>query len=178
MGNFLAILLLLISTSSFAQKFISEKSKVIFFSEAVLENITATNAKASGIVDLSSQEFAFSIPIKDFQFEKSLMKEHFNEKYMESEKFPKGTFTGKMTGFNNSSTEPQTVVAKGKLTIHGVTREVEITGTIRKIKSSSLSISAKFPIKLTDYNIKIPELLWQKVAEQVEVTAEFSLRLQ
>jgi polyisoprenoid-binding protein YceI len=176
--RYLLGIFLLISTSSFAQKFISEKSKVTFFSEAVLENITATNVKASGIVNLTNQEFAFSIPIKDFQFEKSLMKEHFNEKYMESDKFPKATFTGKMEGFNNTSTAPQTVTAKGKLTIHGVTRDVEVTGTIQKTKSSSLSISAKFPVKLTDHKIQIPELLWQKVAEQVEVTAEFSLRPQ
>lgn len=176
MKYFLSVLVL-IANIGFAQKYVTEKSKVSFFSEAVLENITATNSKTNGILNVSTQEFAFAVPIKEFQFEKSLMQEHFNEKYMESDRYPKATFTGKLSDFDPNSTATQNVTAKGKLTIHGVTKEVEIAGTIQKSNSNYL-IQAKFPVKLVDYKITIPELLWQKVAEQVEVRSEFSMKPQ
>src|SRR5262245_56219005 len=108
-------ILLFVATSSFAQKYVTEKSKVLFFSAAVLEDITATNAKATGILNAATSEFAFSIPIKEFEFAKSLMKEHFNEKYLETEKYPRGTFTGKLSGFDANSVELQKVTANGKL---------------------------------------------------------------
>ena len=79
-----------------AQKYVLEKSTVIFYSEATIENITAKNEKASSVLNSETTEVAFSIPIREFQFAKKLMQEHFNEKYLESEKFPKSTFSGKI----------------------------------------------------------------------------------
>lgn len=105
------------------------------------------------------------------------MQEHFNEKYLETEKFPKATFQGKFSSFNPDIDQPQAVTATGKLTIHGVIREVEIAGTIQVVSQKILA-KATFMVKLVDYNIKIPQLLWQKIAEQVEVTAEFTYKPQ
>lgn len=111
----LALCLALLSTATLsqAQKFISEKSKVTFFSKATIEDIAAHNEKSMGLFDPTTGDAAFSIPIVEFQFEKSLMKEHFNEKYMETEKYPKGTFQGKITGYTVGSTGAQTARAKG-----------------------------------------------------------------
>lgn len=174
----LMFLLLLISTFTVnGQKLMIEKGTVIFFSEAPLENITAKNAKASGLLNTATMEFAFSVPIKEFKFEKSLMQEHFNEKYMESERFPKSTFVGKVAGLDLNSTAEQQVTATGKLTIHGVTRDVVIPATLRK-SGNSYNIKAKFPVKLVDHEVKVPELMWQKIAEQVDVTVEFTMRPQ
>jgi polyisoprenoid-binding protein YceI len=171
------VLLLLISQPSLAQKYSLEKSKVGFFSDAAIEDIRAENTKTLSIYNVETGEVAFSIPIKEFQFENATMQEHFNEKYLETEKFPKATFQGKFSSFNPDVDQPQAVMATGKLTIHGVTREVEITGTIQ-VASRKILAKATFMVKLADYNIKIPQLLWQKIAEQVEVTAEFTYKPQ
>jgi hypothetical protein len=84
--------LVLFSVRSYSQKFTAEKSHVSFFSDAAIEDISAENTKASSIFNTATSEIVFSIPIKDFRFAKALMQEHFNEKYMDSEKFPKATF--------------------------------------------------------------------------------------
>ena len=169
------VLLLLFAQPLLAQKYSLEKSKVVFFSDAAIEDIRAENTKALSIYDAETGEVAFSIPIKEFQFENATMQEHFNEKYLETEKFPKATFQGRFSSFNPDVDQPQTVTAVGKLTIHGVTREVEIQGTIQVAPQKVLA-KATFMVKLADYNIKIPQLLWQKIAEQVEVTADFTFK--
>src|SRR5688572_10893592 len=92
------LVLLLAANCTFAQKFIVEKSKVTFFSDAVIEDITAENKNVSGIFNSATGEIVFSIPIKSFKFAKALMQDHFNEKYMESDKFPKATFQAKIDG--------------------------------------------------------------------------------
>jgi|JI10StandDraft_1071094.scaffolds.fasta_scaffold04099_4 polyisoprenoid-binding protein YceI len=171
------VLLLLVAQPSLAQKYSLEKSKVVFFSDAAIEDIHAENIKTVSIFNAESGEVAFSIPIKEFQFENATMQEHFNEKYLETEKFPKATFQGKFSSFNPDIDQPQAVTATGKLTIHGVIREVEIAGTIQVVSQKILA-KATFMVKLVDYNIKIPQLLWQKIAEQVEVTAEFTYKPQ
>lgn len=166
------ICLVLLAGKAFAQKYTAEKSHVSFFSDAAIEDITAKNAKSSSLFNAATGDIAFSIPIKDFEFAKSLMKEHFNEKYMDTEKYPKSTFQGKITGFDPAASGAQQVKATGKLSIHGVTRDVEIPGTIEK-QGENLQMKSKFMVKLEDHKIAIPQLLWQNIAEQVEVTVDF-----
>ncbi|MBX2916952.1 MAG: YceI family protein [Cyclobacteriaceae bacterium] len=173
----LCSILLLIVNLVWAQKFVLEKSKVVFFSDAAIEDIRAENSKSLSIYNAETNEVAFSIPISEFQFENSTMREHFNEKYMDTDKFPKATFQGKFSPFNPAGKEQQPVTATGKLTIHGVTRDVEIVGSIIPAIQTFVA-RATFIVKLADYNIKIPTFLWQKIAEQVEVTVEFSYKPQ
>ena len=168
--------MILSSTFASAQKLTVEKSKIVFFSHAAIEDITAENKKASGLFNSENGEIVFSIPITEFKFKKALMQEHFNEKYMESDKFPKATFQGRVEGYDKNLNS-QSTKAIGKLTIHCVTKDVEIPGTIGK-QGNKLQMNAKFLVKLADYNITIPQLLWQNIAEQVEVTAEFSFKPQ
>jgi len=158
-----------------AQKFTTEKAYVKFFSDAAIEDITAENTKASSIYNEATGDVVFSIPIKEFEFEKSLMKEHFNEKYMETEQYPKATFQGKISGYQSSTTGEQKASAAGKMTIHGITQDVNISGTMENIKGAP-KMKAKFMVKLADYKIKIPQLLWKNIAEEVEVTVEFNFK--
>jgi len=171
----IALLALLVGTCATAQKYSAEESYVSFFSDASIEDIKAVNKNSSSLFDLKSGEIVFSIPIKDFQFAKSLMKEHFNEKYMDTEKFPKSTFQGKIIGFDSLAMGEQQAVASGKLTIHGETHQVTIPGTI-ELKAGRIMMNSKFLIKLADYKISIPQLLWQNIAEQVEVTVKFTYK--
>ena len=170
-------LFIVISLECSAQKYVLEKSVVTFLSEAAIENITATNKKTSSVLNAQTMEIAFSVPINEFQFAKKLMQEHFNEKYMESEKFPKSTFSGTVSGFNISAKGVQQAKANGKLTIHGVTTTVEIPGTA-EMQGGKIILKAKFTVKLADYKIKIPQLLWQNIAEQVDVTVDFTYKPQ
>ena len=158
-----------------AQRYEVEQGTIRFFSDAVIEDITAENKKVSGIFDTVTSEIVFSVPTVGFEFEKSLMKEHFNEKYMETEKFPRSLFKGKISGFDPSREGRQEVRAVGQLTIHGVTRDVEIPGLITK-NGAYFDIHATSQIKLADYDIAIPQMLWQNIAEQVEVTMDFTLK--
>ena len=170
----LAVLFACIAMGANAQKYTSEKSTVTFFSSATLEDIKADNTKASSVFDASNGNIAFVVPINEFQFKKSLMQEHFNEKYMETEKYTKSTFQGKIVGFDpNAAT--QNVKAQGKLTIHGVTKDVEIPGTIEK-QGDKLVMKSVFIVKLADYKVDIPKLMWQNIAEQVEVTVNFTYK--
>lgn len=158
-----------------AQRFISEKSSVIFFSGAAIEDITAQNAKSVAIFESGTGDIAFSIPVREFVFAKALMQEHFNEKYLETEKFPKSTFQGKIAGYVSGTNGPQNVHAIGKLNIHGITQEVDIPGTIEESKNKML-LNSKFIVVLETYGIIRPQLLWQNIAEQVEVSIEFTLK--
>jgi hypothetical protein len=165
--------LILIPLCGFSQKrYFTEKAHISFFSKGVIEDISATNTKVTSIIDLVNNEVAYLLSPKDFQFEKKLMQVHFNEKYLESEKFPRSSFQGKIIGLNMSSTEIQHIKAVGKLTIHGVTREVDIPGTVH-IQGKTIALKSKFLVKLEDYNIKVPQIVWQNIAQQVEVTVNF-----
>jgi hypothetical protein len=159
------------------QKYVTEATLVSFYSHAAIEDISASNKKSVGIFNSSTADIAFSVPIQEFQFAKSLMQEHFNEKYMESDKYPKSTFQGKISNFNTGVAGVQNVKANGKLTIHGVTNSIEVPGTIEK-EGEKFLMKSKFKVKLQDYKITIPQLLWQNVAEEVEVTLEFAFKPQ
>ncbi len=177
MKHFLLIVLITwtVSAAIGQNRYYSEKSTVTFFSDGVIEDIRATNNTATSILDISKMDVAFLVRVKDFQFEKKLMQVHFNEKYMETEKFPKSTFIGSITGFDPARSGEQHVTATGKLSIHGVTKDVKIPGTI-EMQGSNIVLRSKFSIKLADYNIVVPQIIWNNVAEDVEVEMNFTYK--
>ena len=154
------------------QKYSTEKGQVSFFSDAAIEDIEAVNTVVGSLFNASTGEIVFIMKIRDFVFDKSLMREHFNEKYLESEKFPKSMFQGKIVGFKSGATGVQHVKAVGKLTIHGVTRDIEVPGSA-ELSGGKLLVKSKFIVKVADYNVKIPTLMWQNIAEEVEVKIDF-----
>jgi hypothetical protein len=160
---------------STAQKYSTERGQVSFFSDAAIEDIEAVNTVVGSLFNASTGDIVFIMKIRDFVFDKSLMREHFNEKYLESEKYPKSTFQGKIVGFSPVANGVQNVKAVGKLTIHGVTKDVEVPGSA-EISGGKLLVKSKFIIKVADYNVKIPTLMWQNIAEQVEVRIDFTYK--
>lgn len=176
MTRIFLLVLILIPCAVLSQKrYSAEKAFVSFFSEGVIEEIKASSTKATSILDLASGDVAYLMNPKDFQFDKKLMQVHFNEKYLESEKYPRSSFKGKIVGCDPSNTHLQHVKALGKLTIHGVTRDVDIPGTLH-IEGNTITLRSKFLVKLEDYNIKVPQIVWQNIAQQVEVTIHFLYR--
>jgi len=158
-----------------AQKFISDSSYIKFFSSAPIEDITAENESSKSVIDLTSGDLVFSIKIKDFNFKKSLMQEHFNENYLESDKYPKSTFKGKITGWEDKEGK-QEVEAKGELSIHGITQPVTLQGTFEKT-GDVIEVNSVFKVKLVDYKIKIPKAVFYNIAEVIEVTVKFNYKL-
>ncbi|MBL6449022.1 YceI family protein [Fulvivirga sp. 29W222] len=167
----LLIVIFGLSITAYGQKYKSFESKVRFFSEATLENIAADNKDGSSVFDEESKQIVFSIPITSFEFKKSLMQEHFNENYMESEKYPKAIFKGEVINYEEGKAT-QKVTAKGDITIHGITRAINVDGEM-EYKDGKLYLKSVFPVRLEDYKVKIPQVLWQNIAEEVEVTINF-----
>jgi|SRR5215204_756678 len=158
-------------------KFFTKSGRIEFFSTASLEDIEASNRTATAVLDTRTGALQFSVLMRGFEFPKALMQEHFNENYVESHKYPKGEFKG--TVVNNSDikydtpgTYPATV--KGKLTIHGVTRDVLATGTI-KVDGDKLMAHSVFNIKLSDFNIKIPSAVKNKLSNNIKITVATNL---
>lgn len=166
------LILYLASATLFAQKYISERNHVSFFSEAPLENIEAHNYKSRSLLDMETGDIVFSVPITTFKFKKSLMQEHFNEKFMESHKYPRAKFKGKIIDFEKKPGR-QKVAAEGQLEIHGVTRKVNITGEL-EYSEDEIKINAAFPVAIADYKIKIPKVVVSNIAEVVDVKLDFS----
>jgi polyisoprenoid-binding protein YceI len=176
MKHLILLIIFCAATSAFAQKkYTAEKTNVQFYSHAPLEDIKATNTKTNAIFNADNGDIAFSVAMKDFKFAKSLMQQHFNEKYVESEKFPKSTFQGKIIGYTAGVTGTQQVKAQGKLTIHGVTKDIDVPGTI-EAQGNKLLMKSRFMVKVADYNITIPQLVFQNIAEEVEVTLDFTFK--
>lgn len=163
--------------STAQQKFKCTNGKVKFFSSAPLEDIEAISEKVSAIYNNQNGEVAAIIPISSFEFDNGLMQEHFNENYMESEKYPKASFSGKIEKPENNlpGTIFQTEV-KGKLTIHGVTKERIIPLTLTYLEDGSVKVTSKFMVKVADHKIKIPSIVFQNIAEEVEVTLDLILK--
>ena len=160
--------LLLSSTWVMAQKYKSSEGEIKFYSEELLEDITAINKKVNSVFDSENGQIVFSIPMSGFDFEKSLMQEHFNEKYVESDKFPKSIFKGRITGYKVDRRNPNTW-AEGELEIHGVKQHIKVPGSLDFV-DGKVMIHSVFFVKLIDYNIKVPQLMFQKIAEEIEVT--------
>ncbi len=158
-----------------AQIYTMKDANVGFFSDAVLEDIAATNMASQGVVNFQDKSFSLRIPIKSFKFERELMQEHFNENYMESEKYPYSTFKGSIDGdFDVNKDGDYNVTATGILSIHGVDMQRTIPAAIH-VKKGAITIESKFMVKLADHKIEIPTIVFQKIAEEIEVTVNSAM---
>jgi hypothetical protein len=144
-----------------------------------VENVSATNKSTTSVFDAVSGQIQFKILNKGFEFWSQLMQDHFNENYMESEKFPKTTFSGNITNiskvnFSKEGTYPITV--KGTLDMHGVKKEVETTGSL-KVSGEQVLGTAAFVVALADYNIVIPGVVKDKLAKNVKINVSCNYSL-
>jgi len=146
-----------------------DASSISFFSKSPLEDIDATNKKASIVLRTTTNDIQFGVPMISFKFPKPLMEEHFNENYVESDKYPTCTFKGKINETIDYTKDGEyKVTAKGTMNLHGVSKEVEAPGTLT-IKGKEITIVSAFKIKVADYAIKVPSLYVQNIAEVVDV---------
>jgi polyisoprenoid-binding protein YceI len=175
---FAAVLaLLLVGTAGAQGRYFTKSGRIQFFSKASMEDIEAVNKTVTAVLDTKSGAMQFSVQMKGFEFEKALMQEHFNENYVESDKYPKAEFKGAVA--NNGEvdyTKPGSypVKVKGKLTLHGVTRDVESAGTIR-VGADGLKAESTFNLLLSDYGVQIPAVVKEKVSNSIRITIDTKL---
>ncbi len=160
-----------------AQRYITKTGHIKFYSDSPLEKIEAHNRQVKAIIDVATGDFIFTVLMKSFEFPKALMQEHFNENYVESDKFPNATFLGKVTNIKDLNVAKEgtyEVTVEGKLTIHGVTRFVKEQGTF-EVQSNKLNGKAKFNLFLADYGIKVPGAVTNNISKTIEITVEVAL---
>lgn len=158
-----------------AQKLISKNGHIWFYSHTPVEDIEAHNRQAVSILDTLTWDIQINILIKSFEFKIALMQEHFNENYMESTKFPKAAFKGKITNFDQIDFKKDgiyPVEVIGDITIHGVSKPLSTTSSI-EVKNGVITGKSKFLLAPKDFGIVIPSLVEAKIAKEVEVTVEF-----
>jgi hypothetical protein len=167
----------LLGSSLSAQKFYTKSGKISFFSSTSLENINATNKAAVCLLNTQTGELQFAVLLKGFEFKKALMQEHFNKDYVESDKYPKSEFKGQITNnnaVNYTTNGTYNVTAKGKLTIHGVTKDVETSGTIT-VKEGKITATSSFSITIADYNIVVPKLYRDNISSTIKISVDCNL---
>lgn len=154
-----------------AQVYYTKNGNISFFSKTVLENIDAENNQVISVLNVASGSLQFSLLNNAFHFPKAKMESDFNEDYIESDKYPRSTFKGTITNlsdvnFNKDGSYP--VKVNGDLTVHGVTKNISAPGII-VIKDGNVSATSSFKVLVSDYKIKIPSIVSNKIGESIEV---------
>ncbi len=170
------VLCLLTGTLVFSQKKITRSGEIKFEATTSFEEIAGKNSTVSCILDETNGEFVTLVLVKGFKFKSPLMEEHFNENYLESTKFPKSTFKGKVLDFDASklSSTKTAFDLEGDLMIHGVTKKIK-TKIYLLVNSGKVTATSTFSVKSADYAIEIPKLVKDKIAENVNLLINFTL---
>jgi polyisoprenoid-binding protein YceI len=168
----LVVVLCISQSHAFGQsKYFTKSADITFDASGPLEDIKAENKKATFVLDSKTGAIETAVLIKAFDFERALMQEHFNENYAESDKYPKSTYKGKITNFSDvdlTKDGSYPIKIDGKLTMHGVTKDVPAKGTI-VVKNGKVQGTAKFKVELEDFNIDIPSVVKDKVSKNVNI---------
>lgn len=158
-------------TLSAQDKYFTKTGRISFAGKSTLSAVNAENKSVSVVLDKKTGTLQFSVLMKGFEFKKAVMQKHFNDKYLETDKFPKSEFKGQLIDnasvkYNNDGI--YAVTAKGKLSIHGETRDVEATGTVT-IKNGKPALNSTFFIMIPDYKISAG------MNDKVTITVDCSL---
>ncbi|MBT3740791.1 MAG: YceI family protein [Polaribacter sp.] len=175
MNKLIPLFLLFFYFVDFGQEqyqFIARQGQISFFSYTSVENIEAKNNQVLSILDIEKQELAISMLMRAFVFKKDLMYEHFNESYIESDMYPKANFIGKIIDFDKKTRKKQIKIIRGKITIHGITKEIDLKTTIESIDNNYI-LSGNFDILVNDFQIKIPPILSSNIAKTISIEFRF-----
>lgn len=171
------ILLAWFSTNQAGQDiYVCKNAVVSIYSKAPIEDIEAKTDKGTSVLNTATGEFAFSVPIRSLKFDKALMQEHFNENYMESDKYPQASFKGKLTQIPDVTKDGvYPVTASGVFEAHGVKQTRSIPGKLT-VSGGAISLSSEFMVACKDHKIEIPTLVFHNIAEtiKVQVAASYS----
>ena len=160
------------SLQGICQNYMTKTGFIGFYSKTQLEDIRAENNQVYAVLDPASHHIAFAALLRGFIFTKELMQEHFNENYVESDKYPKATFSGACSGDMDFSKDgTYQVVIKGDLTLHGVTKPIETTAQL-DVKKDHIKGTSAFKLKPEDFNMSIPSIVREKIANEINVKVQ------
>jgi len=174
----LIIAIAFITNGLLAQKYFTKTGHVSFFSATPVENIEAHNYQTTSVIDFSTGEIVFSVLMKSFEFEKALMQEHFNEKYVESDTYPKSTFKGKITDFEKVNLKKDGVYEvniTGEMLIHGTTNKVNAKGKL-EVKNGTIIGTSTFQLEPETYKVTIPSLVRDKIAKSLTIKVKMEYK--
>ncbi|MFK5880437.1 MAG: YceI family protein [Flavobacteriaceae bacterium] len=154
-------------------KYLTKEGDVSFFSHSLVEDITADNHQVLSIIDTETGEIAIQLLMKSFLFKKALMQEHFNENYVESHKYPKAKFKGKILNYNEVIEGVNEVQIEGVLTVHGIDKEVS-TVAVLEFRDGKILLSGEFMVNVADFKIKIPSVVINNIAKTIKVNFELT----
>lgn len=156
--------------SAFSQKMMTKEAYIRFFGSTPLENIEAATNQGSSVIDVATGDVVIQALLNSFNFEKALMQEHFNENYVESAKYPKVVFKGKIPADIDLKT-PGTYKTNvtGTMSLHGVDRQISVPCVI-VVEKEQIKVTANFAMVPEDYKIEIPGAVRNKIAEKMDVT--------
>lgn len=157
-----------------AQEFETKEGSIEFLSEATVESFTGSSNQLNGYINLADSTLDFYLDLATLETGVKLRDEHMRENHLETEKFPFAEFSGKMSGFDPSLADSQSVVAKGTFTIHGVSKEIEVNGKAI-LSDGKFGLNASWNIILQDYEITRPKFLFLKLSESQKVTLKAEL---
>jgi polyisoprenoid-binding protein YceI len=179
MKTIFTLLSCLLALHCFSQgKYMTRTGHISFYSNAPAEKIEANNYQVSSALTTAG-DLIFQVPIKSFEFKQALMQDHFNENYLESDKFPKATFKGKVLNMEKLDLKKDgkyPIEVEGELIMHGVTKKIVSKGML-EVNGNKINATSSFPIALKDYNITIPKMAKEKLAEVVDVKADLNYEL-
>ena len=179
MKNSIFVCTLVITAISYAQEMMITKNGKVTFDASVpsFEEVTAKSDVATCVLNPKTGEIASLVLMKGFRFKVALMEEHFNENYIESSKYPKATFKGKIENFDvlalNDTAQDYKI--KGTLELHGKSKEITTTASIRKT-DGGIEIISDFSINTEDYAISIPAVVKNKISNKVDIRSEFTVK--
>lgn len=155
--------------TAYSQLYSTRTGFIGFYSKTALEDIKAENNQVYAVVDAGKKNLALAVLLKGFIFTKELMQEHFNENYVESDKYPKATFTGAYTGdLSVGKDGVYKVMVKGSLTLHNVTKPIETEATF-EVQRGQLLGKTEFKVRPEDFNISIPSIVRDKIDKEITV---------
>jgi polyisoprenoid-binding protein YceI len=173
--DFLLIGFFVLVNLSYSQVFIAKSCEITFFSASTVEDITATNKETYPLLNTSNGNVQMKIGMRLFKFSKPLMEEHFNENYVETEKYPYSIFKGKINeSIDYTKDGEYYVTVTGILSLHGIDKEKTIPGKLI-VKGKQIIISAVFKINLSEHNIVIPSLYTGVIPDETEVKINATL---
>lgn len=177
MKKLLLFALIFVSGNVMAQKYFTKTGTTEFkASVEAFEPVEAKNASTTAILNTANGEVAVLLFMKSFHFDIALMEEHFNENYMDSDKFPKSTFKGKLEGFDFSKLgkDETELPVSGTLTIRGKSQSVKSTAKL-KLVDGKVMVHATLTVKPEDYGIEIPSVVREKIAKSINIIMDYEL---
>lgn len=170
----IGLMVITITAAQAQDKYYTRDGFISFFSHTDVEDIDAKNNKVASVLDMATGQLEFAVLMKAFEFKKALMQQHFNENYVESDKFPKAQFKGKIVDVSKVDLKKDgeyPVQIAGELTIRGITKPLQTNATL-VVKNGLPQGLAEFKVKPADYDIQIPSLVRANIAEEILVKVD------